>query len=1746
MSSFKTLTALLMGLCLPLAGCNSLLGDFKYDPKGGKSSGGGVQGDIFVDPVDGLVTTEQGAKATFSIVLKRQPTDTVTIALSSSDPAEGSVTPIAVSFTTDNWAAPQMVQVVGVDDDLADGTKEYTVRTSPATSNDESFHNLDPIDPKLKNIDDETAGFTVTPLKGLVTTESGGEATFTVALNRAPTAAVSISLASDNPAEGVPSPEMLTFTPENWMAPQPVTVTGVNDDAADGPQPYKIVTGAASSEDADYNLLDPDDVELINQDNDTAGVTLMPATGLFTSEGGDMTSFNIVLNSPPGKDVLIPLSSSNELEGLVTPPSVLFTPLNWMAPQAVTVTGVDDDRADGNQPYLVLTGPAVSDDEAYANLDGPDAMVTNIDDDSPSLNVTPTMGLVTSETGASATFTVALNSKPRGDVVLDVISSRMEEGSPSPTKLVFTEQNWKAPQEVIVTGQDDDVADSMQHYTVHVRPNPNESADMDYGALLEVDVMLSNTDDDSAGITVSSSGLLATAERGDSTLFTVVLNSQPTADVIIPLTSTDTSEGTVSPARLTFTKDNWSAPQTVTIKGVNDDMADGNQPYRILTEPALSDDPNYAGMNAANVDVINIDDDSPGITVRPNNQTLFTTESGGMATFTVVLNSQPAAEVNIPIASSNAAEGVANPPNLRFTLVNWNAPQTVTVRGVNDDVADGNQPYRVALLPAQSMDPNYNGRDANDINVVNVDNDSAGIQLLGTTGLTTTEGGGMASFQVVLTSKPTSSVQLAVSSSDTTEGTVSPGMLTFTTNNWNAPQTVTITGVNDDVADGNQPYRIITAPAVSQDPNYNGRDPQNPDVINIDNDSPGVMVSYTPASGLTTTEAGGTATFTVVLSSQPTANVTVPLRSTNPKEGTVSPTSLVFTPANWSAPRTVTITGVDDKVADGMQPYWIEVQQATSMDAKYAMLDAPDVPVSNVDDDSAGITVSDVSGNTTEKGGTATFTIVLNSEPKANVSISLTSSNPYEGEVSPETVTFTPLNWSAPQRITITGVDDKIADGAQPYTIETSPAVSDDTSYKGLDPRDISLSNVDDDSAGFTVSEVSGDTSESGATATFTVVLNSQPVANVVIPISSSNPYEGTVSVSSLTFTKMDWAAPKTVTITGVDDDDVADGRQPYSIITGPAVSMDKAYDGLNPPDVAVFNIDNDSAGFVVSAQTGTTAESGPNQEFTFTVALTSKPTANVTVAVSSSKTSEGTVSPPMLVFTPANWSAKQQVTVTGVNDNFADGAQPYTVRLAPAVSMDENYDELDPPDVAMSNTDDDSAGIDVSLAAGNTSEGGGTTTFTIVLRSQPMASVTIPLSSSDTTEGTVTPDEVVFTTENWSSKQTVTVKGVNDDEADGHQQYTIRTGAAISDDPAYNKFNPDDVTVTNTDDDTPGFTITPISGPTSEDGDSATFTIKLSSRPMATVTIPVSSSNLDEGEVDVASVTFTTSNWNVAQVVTVTGVDDNVADGPQEYLVRLGKPSSADAAYAALDPNDVVVINEDNDSAGFMVTPAAGPISESGTSTTFEVSLMSEPTASVTIPLSVSDESEASLAVSSISFTTSNWKTPQQVTVTGVDDDEADGPQDSLVVLGVATSTDPDYGGKNPSDVAIKTLDDDSASLLVSAPSSNMTSEAADSEPVTFTVRLSSAPTATVTIPIASSDPNEGVVTSPPGGELSFNASNWNMPRAVTVEGVDDEAPDGAVEYRVEIGPATSADKQYDGKAAGDISLINVDDDPL
>ncbi len=426
-----------------------------------------------------------------------------------------------------------------------------------------------------------------------------------------------------------------------------------------------------------------------------------------------------------------------------------------------------------------------------------------------------------------------------------------------------------------------------------------------------------------------------------------------------------------------------------------------------------------------------------------------------------------------------------------------------------------------------------------------------------------------------------------------------------------------------------------------------------------------------PISGLNTTEAGGTATFEVSLNTQPTADVTLNLASDNPAEGTANIPSLTFTAANWNTPQTVTVTGVDDAVNDGDIPYNIVTAAAVSTDSKYNGLNPNDVAVTNLDNDTAGITISPISGNTTEAGGTATFTVVLNSQPTADVTVNFASSNPAEGTVIPA-VTFTAANWNIAQTVMLTGVDDVGDDGDISYNITTSIS-STDSKYSALNPADVTVTNIDNDlandTAGVAISAASINLAEGGAAGSYNIVLTSAPTAPVSINFNTGSQVN---AISPITFDSTNWNIPQTVTVSA-SDDSIAEGIHSETI-THTATSTDGKYNGIAASPTAVAITDNETPGISILHPVGTTDVLEGYGGDTYQVSLLTPPRADVTITLAT----DGQVSTDLqtLTFTAANWNIPQTVTVTALDDAAVEGAHTSTIQHV-ATSADAEYNNL-------------------------------------------------------------------------------------------------------------------------------------------------------------------------------------------------------------------------------------------------------------------------------------------------------------------------------------------------------------------------------------------------------------------------------------------------------------------------------------
>ena len=291
------------------------------------------------------------------------------------------------------------------------------------------------------------------------------------------------------------------------------------------------------------------------------------------------------------------------------------------------------------------------------------------------------------------------------------------------------------------------------------------------------------TDNDEAGVTVTGSPVAVT--EGETGTYTVALDSQPTGSVTVTPTSGDTNAATVSGA-LTFTTGNWSTAQTVTVTGVQD--ADGDDDTVSVTHAATGGGYVSVSIDAVTVNVA--DDDAVQL-----GKSQLTLVEGTTGTYTVVLASKPGGSVTVTPESDDKDVATVSGA-LTFTTDNWSAAQTVTVTGVENSVAGVGSSATVSHGVQ-----GYGTVTAGGVTVTVTDNDSAGVTV-SATGLTVVEGA-TGTYTVRLNTKPGGNVTVTPTSSPLTVATVSAA-LTFTTDNWDAVQTVTVTGVNNelDAADG--------------------------------------------------------------------------------------------------------------------------------------------------------------------------------------------------------------------------------------------------------------------------------------------------------------------------------------------------------------------------------------------------------------------------------------------------------------------------------------------------------------------------------------------------------------------------------------------------------------------------------------------------------------------------------------------------------------------------------------------------------------------------------------------------------------------------------------------------------------------------------------------------------------------------------------------------------------------------------
>jgi hypothetical protein len=692
------------------------------------------------------------------------------------------------------------------------------------------------------------------------------------------------------------------------------------------------------------------------------------------------------------------------------------------------------------------------------------------------------------------------------------------------------------------------------------------------------------------------------------------------------------------------------------------------------------------------------------------------------------------------------------------------------------------------------------------------------------------------------------------------------------------------------------------------------------------------------------------------------------------------------------------------------------------------------------------------------EGASATFKVMLTAAPTAPTTVKIRASGDPDVSVSSVSeLTFTPMDWSSAQTVTVSAaLDADTINGSATLSLEATGVPTETVSVNEVD------NTVHEEMPHLIVTPEALSVTEA-ATATFSVALSSAPSAMTTVGVAYSAG-DTDISVSggaSLVFSAVNWNTPQTVTLAAATDSDTANGSATITV----------SAPGLMSREVTATEMDTTVLGIVVGAPALSVPESS---SATFTVALNAQPPGDTLVNVTKDAGGDDDLtisSGAALTFTPANWNVPQVVTVAAAADvDASNGSATLSVASTGLTTQK----------VVASEVDASVLGLVVTPLALPVAEGA-TANFTVVLNARPDAATEVSVTKAvggDADLNLKAGAALNFTTENWNVPQTVTIASDVDLDAENGQATFKVAGAGVMS---------QEVVATEVDSIAQGLVVTPLSLDVKE-GESKSFSVALAAKPSGDVVVNLEKDSGGDSDLSVegsGKLTFTPLNWNVPKnVVIAAAQDDDAINGTATVSVSsIGLPTKV-----------VNVSEEDDDTLEFHVRPISGMVLENGM-TTFFVSLTAQPAASTTVGLTKVTGGDADITpigTSSLVFTTSNWNVPQPFIVSAAADD-------GDMVNGQAAYK-ASAIGLTPRTISVTEADDDQVGFLVSA----LEIDVPEGFQSTFTVALTKLPAGTVNVSVVrSAGDNDLRVIS--GGALEFTTTNWSSPQTVTLQALED-----------------------------------------
>lgn len=1723
---------------------------------------------------------------------------------------------------------------------------------------------------------------------------------------------------------------LFTFVPSDWDQEQTLIVGALDDDQAEGAPDdegfsYHTVSidHETFSTDSAYHQIPVDPVVVTIEDNDVVGISIHEASGSTdVVEGGATDTYQISLDSDvvpalgivevllcPDPQVTVSaagqanarqIDANTDTGPCETPGGgtqdatwrILFTSADYDQPRTVTVTAADDavDEETPHDGHVYHQVAVLTTDGRYDGAKARPLDVTITDNDVAALVVDEDDGLSVAEEGSTSdTFTVALATEPIA--VVDVDLAGDGQLSISPGSLAFTASNWDQPQTVTVTANDDgSVEDPHPDSLIDVAA---ASADANYEGLTD-QVSVSIQDNDEIGLDIDDGDGVEVDEDGATTdTYQIRLGAQPASDS--PVTVAVTPDAQVAIAAIAgtgttldagdwtieFTDEDWADWRMVTVEAVDDNESEADPHAGAVSNVASQPGGPFDGKST-DVAVDVHDDDVVGIIIEESDGSTEVNEAGETTdTYTVRLGDVPSSEVVVTISTDEQIEIASVTDDVdgdEIWTITFAAddtalePRTVTVKAVNDTVAEGNPHTGIVTHSASQAAGGEYDTLTEVLEVAVIDDESPDIRLEHPDGSPlVTEDGQTDEYDIRLSHQPTSSVEMTVSpdaqvqidgisgdgASPNADGT--SWTIIFSTENFGDVRTITVSAFDDPDDEEVQHNGTITHTATQSagDQEYDGLS-KDLDVDVIDNDGAGIRIDETNG-GTAVAEAGSTTdTFDVQLTVQPVGTVVVKVAvEDSPAQTTISSddgtavsdthVEFVFTPLDFADPRTVTVTAVDDgKEEDDTHTSSIKAEivaassdgAVTTMDDDYLAALPEHVVVSVADDDEIGffvdptgepLTVSEA-GETSDSyairiGSQPEGVVTVTVQPPAGSQVTLADGDGNSGADGTVSFTWGKESYKEVFTVVATAVDDGIAED-DPHTVALTHTIQSpvDTDYANEAIGDIAVSITDNDIIALVLDDADGvsvDEADVTASDSYTFRLGSMPTANVEVTLATDGQTsidltdeDGAVDNNDGTWTvtiePAEWDQARTVTVTAVDDEQ-AEGAH-TSDISHDISSTDTDYDALPTETQQVSVADNDNVGLVITETDGTSVAEGSADTDKYTIQLGDLPETDVTVLITpdSQVTIDLTGEPGAadnndgtwtVTFTSTDGTTPRTVTVGVFEDLVAEGNPHDGIITHDASQTGGPYNGLsEQVNVEVADNDAKALLIEESGDGTTVSEDGTTNDdYTIRLENEPTSSVAVTIAPDaqveidlsgatnavDNLDGTWT---VTFTPGDFDEPRTVTVSAADDPDPEepthpgtithtasqpaGHQEHDGLTAT---------------LTATVIDNDGPRIVVAATGDGTTveEEGITDDINVRLSDQPSGTVVVKVhvadttpqteiaSSEGTQVSSTEIEFV-FTPVDFDQAKTVTITAVDDGIVEDEHSSLLKAevvdasgdGTFTTMDEDYKASLPVEIPVVVLDDDFFGVIIEQSDGTTSvdEAGeTSDTYTIRLGSQPSAPVNVVVNVPAGNQIEVTDSAGDPATggtlvltffNNYDTPQEVIVTAVDDQVDEDTTHQVTLTHTSDSTDENYDGLTDiDDVVVSITDDDVAGVIVTE--SDGTTEVAESGETTdtYTLQLSSAPTASVTITVH--PPADGQVTladdlgnSNTDGTVSvvFDASNFDQPQTVEVTAIDDTDMETDPHTATITHTVTSSDTDYGGAIVDDVVVSITDDDGI